>query len=201
MNKTIFKHFGLEGRGFWRDQDFNQLVKDIAAEVAERKLVAISGAWGQGKSTLFKQVRKAMQVPGKEPLIVRVASEEKENLRIGTIMSAVVMDISQESPRRDTEARTRQVVRLIGERAVTEKRTVMVYIDNAHRLHVNTIRAIKDFMENEFAGVSPLFSVVLVGQEPLKTKINRYGEVRCRTSSYELNEANGWMTFQKRVES
>ena len=201
MNKRVLRHFGIESKGFFRDREYIQTIKDVCEEIGENALVAIAGPWGSGKTTLFQEVRRHLGGEGdKAPIFVRVSNEEKEKLRIGSILNALLYDLADEPPRQDLEARSRQVVRIIGRKVVSEKRKVVVYIENAHRLHVNTIRAIKDFRENEFAGVSPLFAVVLVGQDPLITKINQYGEVRCRCNMYELNESNRWFTLEKRVQ-
>lgn len=204
INKNVLRHFGLERPGFWRDREYNQLVADVGADILDNQMVVISGKWGMGKSVLFREVRRAMTLePENSPIFVRVASEEKEKVTIGTIMNAMLYDLTQESPRQNLEARTRQVIRVIGEMVKMQGgqvmgRPVVVFIENAQRLHVNTIRSLKDFREHDYNGEAPLFSMVLIGQEDLMEKVNRYGEVRCRTVSYELCPANNFMTAQKR---
>jgi len=203
MNKRILRHFGVEQKGFYRDEVFNSMVQDIRDGVMENEMIILAGQWGSGKTTLFREVKKVLsQDPDKAPIFVRVANEERRWMRISSILTALLLneEIGKgEQQRKDLEARSLQVIRLLGEAHVNDKKKICLYIENAHELHTNTIRAIKNFRENDFAGVTPLLSIVLIGQPELLSKVNRFGEVKCRVSAYDMSEANGWMTYEKRV--
>lgn len=204
-------HFwGLEDKALFEDDLARSHVRDVQQDVAQNGFVAVSGAWGSGKTTLFRHVLASLGAEdpyaASAPIVIRVASEEKERLKIGHIITAIILGIGEatgkhESPRRDMEARCIQMRRMLGEASVRDRRIVrriLVWIDNAHRLHAQTIRAIKDLMEVDYCGVSPLFSVALIGQQDLATKIRHYGEVRCRVSMYELDEDSGWLARSRR---
>ena len=66
-------------------------------------------------------------------------------------------------------------------------------------MHANTLRAIKELREAEFAGISPLFSIVLIGHPQLRTKLEQRKEVFWRSDMLELNESQGWMVYEERL--
>ncbi len=197
--KRILNHFGVPERTTYVSDLFRMYVKDLVNAIRDNHLIAIIGQFGAGKSHLFRHAVKSISRDSdKTPVFIHVRSKDKERIRIGHIMSAICFDLN-ESPRRDQEARARQVIRLLGEKHVVQKKQVCIVIENAHGLHANTLMAIKDLREDEFAGHSPLFSVVLVGQEPLKNKLSLRREVLYRSNLLELNDSNGWMNFDDRI--
>ncbi len=193
---SLLSHFGLSHTAVFWDEIHERYAERIRSTVQGRRLTAVIGRFGSGKSVLVREALRDMR--GCQ--LVYVSNPDKENLRIGQVASALVAGLSSEAPRRDMIARTTQLARLVGERVVRQKREVALVIENAHRLHANTLLALKDLREAAiYKGIVPLFSVVLVGQEPLLSKIERYGEVRYRTKPIELSEAQGWMDYAQRL--
>lgn len=208
-SKRVLKQFGLDRLGMWRGKAFINFAKDIADDILDNRMLGIVGKWGMGKTLLFNEVKRVLtQKPDNNIDFVRIVNEDKAGIRIGGVITAMLLDLltqrgdsePSEPIRRDVEARSRQLQRILGTRVVAEKRKVVVFIENAHMMHPNTIRAIKNLRELDFNGEYPLFSVVLIGHPQLGEKMDAYGEVRCRTTRYDLNEASGWMTFPDRVE-
>lgn len=208
-NKRVLRQFGLEQLGKWRGKTFIQFARDVADDILDDRMIGIVGKWGMGKTLLFNEVKRVLtQSHDSNMDFVRIVNEEKERITISSIVTAMLLDLltaggdtrPSEPIRRDLEARSRQLQRIMGQRVVGEGRKITVFIENAHRLHPNTIRAIKDLRELDFNGQYPLFSVVLIGHPQLGEKMDAYGEVRCRTTKYELNEATGWMTYRDRIE-
>lgn len=205
MNKRILlKHFGVGEPGVYSDDLTKLWTESVAEDIMDNELVAISGAWGNGKTTLFTQVQKRLMKQTDDVLFVEVASLDVPRVRIGHIMTAVLMNdgirSTSEPIRRDLEARSLQVIRLLGEAVYEHKKHVVIFIEDGHELHERTILAIKNMREKRYGGKTKFFSVVLIGQPGLMAKINAYGEVRCRTQRYELHESAGWMTFDRRVD-
>lgn len=198
MKKRLLEHFGIDQLQEYRGKKYQSTFADICHAIHDNELIAISGPVGSGKTTL---VNDAISSVANGSLIkyVYVRNFFKEKLTIGGIINAIILDLSDESPRRDLEARSRQVVRLLGRTLVTEKTSICVVIEEAHRLHFNTLRSIKELREATFAGVTPLFSVILIGHPELSFKLEKRKEVYWRSSLFELSEANGWMTFEERI--
>jgi DNA-binding transcriptional regulator YiaG len=196
-NRSLLKHFGCPGATdvvFW-SKAHERESRRIRDAVESDRMVGVIAAFGSGKSEL---VRHSLNQTNYE--IVYVNQPDRERLRIGQVTTAIVVTLSDESPKRDALARTYQLGRIAGEVAVRQKKTIVVVIENAHRLHTQTLLAIKDLRESVvFRGQYPLFSVVLIGQESLSSKLERFGEVRYRCKAIELSEATGWMTYADRV--
>lgn len=200
MNQRILNQFGIEKKGFYNGEPFKNAVQDIKNAVKNNTMLAICAAVGAGKTELFKAADGDLSaLPDRAPQMVYIRNYFKEKLNIGSILNAIIEDISGESPRRDLEARSRQVVRLLGEFVTQNKRQICIVIEEAHRVHSNTLRAIKELREAQFAGISPLFSVILIGHPQLKTKLRERNEVFWRAQTLELTEANGWMSYTERL--
>lgn len=208
-SKKVLRQFGIDQLGMFRGKTFINFAKDIADDILDNRMIGIVGKWGMGKTLLFNEVKRVLKhKPDNNVDFVRIVNEDKAGIRIGGVITAMLLDLlsqpgdsqPSEPVRRDVEARSRQLQRILGERVVVEKRKVVVFIENAHMMHPNTIRAIKNLRELDFNGEYPLFSVVLIGHPQLGEKMDAYGEVRCRTTRYDLNEVNGWMTFRDRIE-
>ncbi len=118
-------------------------------------------------------------------------------------MQALAMDLAErcgETPRRSAEARSRQVVRLLGQLTVQQKTRVTLIIEDAHRLDVVALDALKRLREKDFAGHSPLLSIVLVGWPQLDAKLERRRDLLTRLSRMHLIEQDGWMTLSERTD-
>jgi len=200
-DRALFKTFGLDPTRIYFDNRLAQAAADIRRGVASRKLMAIVGAFGSGKSVLWR-VALATQdrvLNNEYPRVVFVPQPDKERLRIGGVMASIIHDLSEESPKASLIARTYQVSRIVGEAVVRNRKEVCIVIENAHRMHANTLLALKDLMESiryGATGESNLFSILLVGQEPLRGKLERFGEVRYRAKIWPLPS----MTLASRME-
>lgn len=169
--------------------------EDLRGMIERNDMVILAGDTGAGKTTLFNDVVRQL---GELVRVVRVRSLDKERLKISAIVNSLIYDLSQENPRRDFEARSRQLQRIIGEVTVMNRQKVVLVIENAHRLHGNTILALKELREMDFAGQTHLFGIVLIGQSGLLEKVRRLKEIALRAETVEMTAENGWMTFAER---
>ena len=99
----------------------------------------------------------------------------REQLHMGDIETALVHDLSDETPRRSGEARSRQVGRILG--AASQQAPVVLVLDDAHCLHHRTLRALKRLRELTWFKRAPLLGIVLVGQRDTTAAMD---EVRLR---------------------
>ncbi len=197
LRRDLLSHFGLDDLGLYRGAVHDALVGEIAHAVQARDMLAVVAPYGAGKTELLKMAERESGA-----LFVRVNTPDKERLRMPAIMASLVYGITDyaEEPKASTERRTVQLVhRLLGPRVVGEGREVCLVIENAHRLDAEVLMAVKDFREHAYRGISPLFSVVLVGQPGLIDKLKTHGEVFHRTRVVELGVRTGWMTPEERI--
>ena len=150
----------------------------LALAVNSHAMVCIVGVRGIGKSLT---VAAALNKIGVRKITLH--RSEKERCTIADIERAIILDLCEEAPRGGGETRTRQVRRIVGEASsCRDKRPIVVVIEEAQRLHSNTLKSLKTLREIEWAGNRELFSVVLISQSD---PMNRAGvsEVRLRTDS------------------
>ena len=126
-------------------------VQEAVAAALAGALVSVSGPRGAGKTSAARRAlagRTAVQ-----PLRL-----DRERLTLPDVLSAIVAQMSGESPRHSGEARAAQARRLLaGRRAV-------VVVDDAHLLHGQTVRGLRRLRELPWSGEGPLCGVLLLGQ-------------------------------------
>lgn len=198
INKSLLKHFGIEKLGFYRSKSWLEFRNDIVDAVLQYQLVVIPGDVGAGKSVLFQSAVE--QMPTVKFVFVR--NFYKEHLTISSVINATIFDLSNENTKKDLEARSRQFIRIVGSLVTDEERpfSVCIVIEEAHRLHKNTLRALKELRESKFAGRCPLFSVVLIGHPQLNDLVRARKEVLWRALSINLDENEGWFKLEERIE-
>lgn len=196
IEKRLLKNFGLEDMGFFWSRTMEEFKEEIIFSIKNNQMLAISGEIGAGKSILFNEAVSELK---DKTRFVYVQNYFKEHVNISSIINALIYDISNESPKRDLEARSRQALRIIGKKTVNENQNICLVVEEAHRLHANTLRALKELREAAFAGRSNLFSVVLIGHPELMAKLESRKEAYLRSQTVELNENSGWMNFNERV--
>lgn len=202
MKKSTLEHFKLDNTGWHYSDKQEKVVSDLVETVKQKAMIALIGTAGTGKTELVRGMKKRFAMSqGTQPVFVHVRDKKDDNVRIGSILNAIIYDLDpSEKPRRDPEARGRQAVRILGSIAVAQNRKVCVVIEDAHRLHANTISALKLLREDDFNGVAPLFSVIMLGWPKLEQKLDARKDILWRCDKTVLNEANGWMLFEDRVQ-
>jgi type II secretory pathway predicted ATPase ExeA len=195
-DSRLLRHFGVDKMGYFFSKTSDSFCQDIEDAFLNKQMTAIIGPVGAGKSELFDAA------VGRQHGIIEivyVTNLYKEKVNIASIINAIIYGISDESPRRDLEARTIQLRRLVKEKIENEKKTVVVVIEEAHRLHPDLFRSLKELREMTYSSKGNLFSIVLIGHSKLLSNIKSRREAYWRCNMIELNEANGWMTEKERV--
>jgi len=193
-DRSLFRHFGLNPEQLYFGTTHERYAQRIQDAVESRLIVSVIGGFGSGKTTLVSAALESL--PGVVPVFVN--NPDRERLRIGQILSTLIINLSTENPKRDAATREVQLARILGETVVLKKKEVCLIIENAHRLTSELLLALKDLRESlKYRGKGFLFSIILVGQEGLRDKLERYGEVEQRTRPIELDR-NGWMCLEDR---
>jgi len=194
-NQQLLRHFNVPTSTLYWSDKHEEYAERLRAAVQSRRLLAVIGRFGSGKSVL---AREALRRSEAQPVYVN--NPDRERLRISHVVTALIAKLSDERPRQDMIARTHQLARIMGEKVVLEGAEIVVVIENAHRMHANTLLALKDLRESAiYKGESPLFTALLVGQEALYGKIEKWGEVKYRTKPIMLTEDAGWMDYPERL--
>lgn len=197
ISVPVRKHFKLVGNPFLNeirtaDDIFlsrdHRFIKSMIIEAASAAgLCAIYGEVGSGKSTMRKAAYRDLTAAGIKviyPLIL-----DKAKIHAGSLMDAVIMDLSEESPKRSNEAKTRQAYEHLKSRRQAGLNQVLI-IEEAHLLTVHAMKYVKQIYEFE-DGYTRLCGVVLIGQSELGAKMDetQYPQLReliRRTAAAEI---------------
>ena len=126
-------------------------------------------------------------------ILVSLISSDCDTVKIGDIERALILDVAaamgtqeKETPKRSREIRARQVRRLVGDAVVSGKMSVVLLLEETHRMHASTLRSLKTLREMEWHGNSPLFTIIMLAQyDPLRNNPS-VDEVRLRTDKIEM---------------
>lgn len=198
ISSKLLKNFDLESVGEYNSKTMMLFQNDIIEAIDEMQMMAVIGMAGSGKTTLFSRVKDQLQ---DDVQFVYVRNFNKEGITTGNIIEAVFDDLKTgERQPRSLEAKSRQFIRVVGEKAVLRKEKICVVIEEAHRLNVDLFRTLKEMREAEYTGVAPLFSVILIGHPELGKKLRKRNETGWRTRSLLLTEESGWFDYGERLD-
>ena len=197
LNRQLLRHFGLNETGEHDSVHCQQVRRQLQSGIHDNQMLSMIGPFGSGKTFLFRQLKRQL---AEQVDFVHVRAFEDQWIRIGAILTAMITDLApRENIRRDIETRSRQVINILGERVVKQGRTVCLVIEDCHRLHVNTLNSLKLMREEDFAGYSPLFSIILLGWPEFLAKISNRKDILWRMQLVELNADMGWFTLPERI--
>ncbi|MEW6670197.1 MAG: AAA family ATPase [Thermodesulfobacteriota bacterium] len=127
--------------------------------------LAVIGEVGSGKSVMRRKVVEQLRRDG-DTLVIYPQMIDKTRLTAASICDAIIQDISNERCRIRLEDKTRQVQRLLMDRAKSGYRHVLI-VEEAHDLKTQTLKYLKRFYELE-DGYRKLLGIILIGQTELK---------------------------------
>lgn len=160
--------------------------RNVKDAIRAKGFFAIVGITGSGKSTLMDRIvcqgAKAGRLAVAQPRMC-----DTEALHAGAIYDTVIYDLAREKPPQSREARARKMVdTLIAKRDVAD---AVLIVEEAHRLHHSTLRALKSFYDEKLHG-QRLLSICLLGQPPLRARLDGADmlEVGRRCQVYELKK-------------
>ena len=148
-------------------------VEAAARAAADGGLAMVVGPRGSGKTLGWRTALR-----GRDD-VVEPLRLDRERLTIADVATAIVAQLSGETPRHSAEARAAQARRLLVGR---QGRGVLV-VDDAHLLHHQTLRALKRLREMRWSGDGPLVGALLVAQ---RDRLDAVPEVGLRTDRARL---------------
>ena len=140
--------------------------------------LAVVGESGSGKSTLREELVERLRLNGEsvivvEPYTLSMAESEKNGkpLRAPHIAEAIISTVSPgTSVPPSPEMRARKLHKVLVESSRAGFRHCLV-IEEAHDLHMHTLKALKRFWELK-DGMRRLLSIILIGQTELRDKLS-----------------------------
>jgi type II secretory pathway predicted ATPase ExeA len=170
----VMAHYGLAqpfyDAGWFETEHHRQVARTLAWAVAHRRLIAMTGLVGSGKTAFLRRVQDDLAREGKV-LISKCLSVEKDRLRLPTLIAALFYDLAADREPRIpsfSERRERELRDLIRK----TRRPVALFIDEAHDLHNNTLVGLKRLME-VVSDAGGSLSIVLSGHPKLKNDLQR----------------------------
>lgn len=195
MLTEVMEHFGLakslRQAGYFETDDHQRLIKDLKTAIYDGDLIVLSGIVGCGKTSLLWRLQEILRQERKVHVTESLAFEVPR-VNLVTLKLAIFYGLAMEKDGDLTmkpEKSERRLLDLIRQR----ERPVVLFVDDAHDLHAQTLRGLKQFME-KVAKRDNRLSVVLAGHPKLRNElVNRstLEEIAARTTVFELEGIKG----------
>ncbi|MDA8155597.1 MAG: AAA family ATPase [Actinomycetota bacterium] len=155
-----------------------------------RGCIAVIGEVGSGKSTIRKKVMMELEKSGEQIKVCYPQIIDKKKLTVEHLCNAVIMDFGQ-TPKQDREAKARQVIKLLTDRAKAGGDTVLM-VEEAHDLSVPVLKYLKRFSEIEL-GYRKVIGIILIGQPELGDLFDErmHFEMREVTRRFQIAHISG----------
>ena len=188
LTQDTKKHFGIfrdpfaelrSAEDVFLSQDIRYVRESLLQKLREGSgFMAVVGESGSGKTTIkqdlqeriYKEKLNAILI---EPSVIGMEDNDVKGktLKASAISHAIVYSLDPlASPRRSSEALSRQVQKLLADSRKAGN-VHMLIIEEAHAIPIATLKHLKRFLEMK-DGFAPLMSVVLIGQPELDIKLS-----------------------------
>jgi type II secretory pathway predicted ATPase ExeA len=148
--------------------------------------LAIIAEVGSGKTVIRRKVMEQLKKDG-DMIVIFPQIIDKTRINFSSICDAIIMDLSEESPKRTLEAKSRQVHKLLQERAKQGFRSVLI-VEEAHDLTPSTLKYLKRFQEIE-DGYRKLLGIILLGQTELNNLLDESRHIEMREVIRRIQKA------------
>lgn len=192
LSQHAKKHFSLFANPFTSDiqsvdelylsRDINYVRTAIYDTAKVGGFTAVIGESGAGKSTLREEFldrieREKLSIITISPSVLFAEDNDTKGktLKSAHIAEAIVNTLAPlENVKQSSEARTRQITRLLTESHRAGNRHMLI-IEEAHSLPLPTLKHLKRFHEIKL-GFTPLLSILLIGQNELGLKLSEHSQ-------------------------
>lgn len=194
MRSDVMQHYGLTRdlprSGYFETEQLREVFDDIKAAIHGGKLLALVGLVGCGKTTTLNRLIATLEGE-KEILVSQSLAVDKHRVNLGTLMTALFYDLATDKDFKiptQPEKRERKLIEVIAKR----RKSVALFVDEAHDLHHKTLVGLKRLIELVQNSGGTL-SVVLVGHPKLRHDLCRPAleEIGARTALFWLEGIKG----------
>lgn len=194
MLSGVMEHFGfrtsLKPVAYYDSEYHQQLLKELQAAIHGGGLVALTGIVGSGKTVLVSRLQQHLREEGQIEVCESLVFEVSK-VTLTTLKLALYYDLATEKDGDITgkpEKSERALMKVMGR----YQKPIALFIDDAHDLHGQTLRALKQMIEKTGRRGSRL-TVVLAGHPRLKNELRRPSreETGARTTVFEFEGIQG----------
>lgn len=210
MHPDVMRHFKLFRDPFLNDvnsekdifmSDEHRYIEAVMMDTALHSgFIAVIGEVQSGKSVIRKKVMENLKRDGNVVVIyprsrrINVGDRPQSRINAVSLCDAIILDISDETPKIKTEHKVRQLERLLIARSNQGQKHVLV-IEEAQNLTPVALKYLKQFYELE-DGFKKLLGIILIGQTELKYMLDEtrhvdMREVIRRVQVAEIHGLNG----------
>ncbi len=195
MYIDAMKFFNIEKNftkaGYYKTASYNKLYENFKHQICHGGIFALTGMVGSGKTTLLHRIQYDLESENKI-IVSRSLSTERKKLNINTLYLALFYDLTRSDKNfkipTQGEKRERRLIELINK----HKKSVALFIDEAHDIHGSTLTSLKRVIEIlGFSGNS--LSIVLAGHPKLRNSLLKSDmeEISARTKFFEIDNIIG----------
>lgn len=194
MLLDVMAHYGLtrdfRNSGFFETEHHKRIFRQLKTVIPEGYLIAVSGIVGSGKTTTLQKLQEMLKNE-KKVIVSKSLAVEKSKTTLTTLITALFYDVSGDKDYKIPklgERRERELQELIR----SAKKTVALFVDEAHDLHHHTLTSLKRLMEVVQDGGGKL-SIILAGHPKLQNDLKgpKMEEVGYRTLIISLDSMQG----------
>jgi len=167
-----------------------QILKDVKSAILEGRLIALCGVVGSGKTVTMRRLQQRLNDDARI-IVSKSLAVDKHSVKLGTLIAALFYDLATDKQIRiptQGEKRERDLRDLVKK----SKKTVALFIDEAHDLNLQTLIGLKRLIEVVEDGGGSL-SIVLAGHPKLRNDLRRPSmeEIGSRTDVFTLDGIAG----------
>ena len=193
MRVEVMQHYGLvkplDHAGYYETAHHKQLLKDMKGAISEGKLIAVCGVVGSGKTVTMRRLQQVLKEENRVTVSKSLAVE-KQSIKLATLIAALFYDLSDKQVQipKQGERRERELRELVKK----GRRTIALFVDEAHDLNGHTLIGLKRLMEVVEDGDGRL-SLILSGHPKLRNDLRKptMEEIGYRTAFFTLDGIAG----------
>src|SRR5919198_3147828 len=194
MLSGVMEYFGfrtsLKPVAYYESEYHQQLLQDLKAAIHGGGLVAFTGIVGSGKTVLLTRLQQQLRDEGQIEVCESLAFEVAK-VTLTTLKLALYYDLATEKDGDITgkpEKSERALMKVMGR----YHKPIALFIDDAHDVQAQTLRALKQMIEKTGRRGSRL-TLVLAGHPRLRNDLRRPAreETGARTTVFEFEGIQG----------
>lgn len=192
MRIEVMEHYkfsrDFRHAGFFETEQHRRLFRQIKSDIRKGSVIAVSGMIGSGKTVTLRKLKQSLSKEGKI-FVARSLMVEKHKVQIASLIAALFYDLHRSDKvfiPTQGERKERALIDLIRQ----ERKPVVLVVDEAHDLPLQTLKDIKRVSEIVSDGGGTL-SFLLAGHPKLTNDLKRMNmqEIGPRMAYYSLDGA------------